>query len=256
MDENKNTPTEDAEAPKQSFGKWLDNFWYHYKWHTIAVIFVLVVAIVCTVQLVNREEYDAVIAYAGSKDVSKKSENGDVAEIITIQTSLKDIVEDVDENGEVSLSLETFFWLSAEEITALEKELADKKEEEGVVEEINYALLTSNRNTVDSLILSSEYFLWFVSDDLYEYVQGASNDSRFVDLAAMPDADSTAEFYGEDTCAVYLKSTEFYKMPGICDLPEDTLVVVRRLGIGANKSTKRAYETALDMAKEIINYDY
>ena len=256
MDENKNTPTEDAEAPKQSFGKWLDNFWYHYKWHTIAVIFVLVVAIVCTVQLVNREEYDAVIAYAGSKDVSKKSENGDVAEIITIQTSLKDIVEDVDENGEVSLSLETFFWLSAEEITALEKKLADKREEEGVVEEINYALLTSNRNTVDSLILSSEYFLWFMSDDLYEYVQGASNDSRFVDLAAMPDADSTAEFYGEDTCAVYLKSTEFYKMPGICDLPEDTLIVVRRLGIGANKPTKRAYETALDMAKEIINYEY
>ncbi len=254
MEENKNTPTESVEAPKQSFSKWLDNYWYHYKWHTIAVVFVIIVAIVCTVQLLNRSDYDAVIAYAGSKDVSKKAENGDVAEIVTLQTSLKDVVADVDENGEVSISLETFFWLSAAEIKALEAELAQKREEEGVVDEINYNLLTSNRDTVNSLMLSSEYFLWFMSDDLYEYIKASSNESRFVDLAAMPDKNSTVEFYGEDTCAIYLKSTEFYKMPGICDLPEDTLIVVRRLGIGANKGTKRAYETALDTVKEIINY--
>ena len=256
MEENKNTPTEEVEVGKQSFAKWLDNYWYHYKWHTIAVVFVIIVAIVCTVQLVNRTDYDAVIAYAGSKDVSKKAENGDVAEIVTIQSSLKDVVADVDENSEISISLETFFWLSNEEIKALEAELAEKRENGETVEEINYSLLTSNRNTVDSLMLSSEYFLWFMSDDLYEYIKKNSNDSRFVDLASMPDGDSTAEFYGEDTCAIYLKSTEFYKMPGICDLPEDTLIVVRRLGIGANKGTKRAYETALDTAKEIINYEY
>ncbi len=256
MEENKSTPTENVEAPKKSFAKWLDNYWYHYKWHTIAVIFVIIVVVVCTVQLIDRDEYDVLIAYAGSKDVSKKAENGDVAEIVTMQTSLKDVVWDVDENGEVSISLETFFWLSSDEISALEKELAEKREEGGVVEEINYNLLTSNYQTVDSLILYSDYFLWFVSDDLYEYVQDASDESRFVDLGSMPDADSTAEFYGEDTCAVYLKSTEFYKMPGICDLPEDTLIVVRRLGVGTNKSTKQAYEVALDMAKEIINYEY
>ena len=256
MEENKNVPTENVEAPKKSFVKWLDNYWYHYKWHTIAVIFVIAVAIVCIVQLANRSHYDAVIAYAGSKDVSKKAEDGDVAEIVTMQTSLKDVVWDVDENDEISISLEAFFWLSSAEISALEKELAEKRENGEDAEEINYSLLTSNYNTVDSLMLSSEYFVWFISDDLYEYVNGKSEDNRFVDLASMPDADSTVEFYGEDTCAVYLKSTEFYKMPGICDLPEDTLVVVRRLGIGNNKATKRAYETALEVAKNIINYEY
>ena len=249
MEENKNTPTEVVEAEKQSFSKWLDNFWYHYKWHTIAVIFVLVVAIVCTVQLVNRSDYDAVIAYAGSKNISKKAENGDVAEIVTIQSSLKDVVYDVDENGEISISVKTLFWLSAAEISALKAEL-----KEG--EEINDALLIENYTTVDDLMLSGEYFLWFMSDDLYNYINGKSDVNRFVDLSAMPEGDTAVEFYGEDTCAVYLKSTEFYKMPGICDLPEDTLVVVRRLGVGNNKSTKRAYEAALDFAKEIINYEY
>ena len=256
MEENKNTPTESVRTEKQSFSKWLDNFWYHYKWHTIAVVFVIIVAIVCTVQLVNRSDYDAVIAYAGSKDVSKKAENGDVAEIVTMQSSLKDVVYDVDENGEISISLETLFWLSSQEIAAIEAELAEKKENGETPEEINYSLLTSNYTTVDNLMLSGEYFLWFMSDDLYNYVNGKSDVNRFVDLSAMPEGDTAVEFYGDDTCAVYLKSTEFYKMPGICDLPEDTLVVVRRLGIGANKSTKRAYESALDFAKEIINYDY
>ena len=249
MEENKNTPTEEVEVGKQSFAKWLDNYWYHYKWHTIAVIFVLVVAIVCTVQLFNRSDYDAVIAYAGSKNVSKKAENGDVAEIVTIQSSLKDVVYDVDENGEISISVKTLFWLSAAEISALKAEL-----KEG--EEINDALLIENYTTVDDLMLSGEYFLWFMSDDLYNYINGKSDVNRFVDLSAMPEGDTAVEFYGEDTCAVYLKSTEFYKMPGICDLPEDTLVVVRRLGVGNNKSTKRAYEAALDFAKEIINYEY
>lgn len=256
MDENKNTQNEDIKEEKQSFSKWLDNFWYHYKWHTIALIFVLIVAIVCTVQMLQREKYDAVIAYAGSKDVSKKAEDGDVAEIVTLQSSLKDVVYDVDKNGEISISLEALFWLSSEEIKALEDELAEKKENGETIEEINYSLLTSNYSTVDTLMLSGEYFLWFMSDDLYNYVNGKSDVERFVDLSAMPEGDTTVEFYGEDTCAVYLKSTEFYKMPGICDLPEDTLVVVRRLGIGANKGTKRAYESALDFAKEIINYEY
>ena len=62
MEENKYTPTEEVEVGKQSFAKWLDNYWYHYKWHTIAVVFVIIVAIVCTVQLINRTVYDAVIA--------------------------------------------------------------------------------------------------------------------------------------------------------------------------------------------------
>ena len=256
MEENKSTTTEAVEAPKQSFSSWLDNYWYHYKWHTIAVIFVIIVAIVCTAQLVSRTDYDAIIAYAGSKSVSKKAEGGDVAEIVTMQSSLKDVVYDVDENGEISISLEALFWLSAEEIKALEAELEEKRENGETPEEINYSLLTSNYNTVDTLMLSSEYFLWFISDDLYNYINSKSDVNRFVDLAVMPDEDSEVEFYGEDTCAIYLKSTEFYKMPGICDLPDDTLIVVRRLGVGTNRSTKRAYEAALEIAKEIINYEY
>ena len=249
MEENKSTPTEVVEAPKKSFSKWLDNYWYHYKWHTIAVVFVLIVVTVCVVQMSNRTSFDAVITYAGSKDISQKSENGGTAEIVIMQSSLKDVAYDVDENGDVTLDLEPLFWLSSAEIAALKAEL-----KEG--EEINDSLLISSYNTVDDLMLSSDRFLWLMSDDLYEYINSKSDVGRFVDLSGVPGEDSAVEFYGDDTCAIYLKSTEFYKMPGICDLPEDTLIVVRKLGIGSNKSTKRAYNAALEIAKNIINYEY
>ena len=41
--------------------KWLDNFWYHYKWPFVIITFFVSLAIVLTVQLVSRENYDAYI---------------------------------------------------------------------------------------------------------------------------------------------------------------------------------------------------
>ena len=38
--------------------KWLDNFWYHYKWVAIIVTFFLVLGIILIVQLVSRENYE------------------------------------------------------------------------------------------------------------------------------------------------------------------------------------------------------
>ena len=40
------------------FLKWLDNYWYHYKWHTIIVAFFLIIGIISTVQIFNRETYE------------------------------------------------------------------------------------------------------------------------------------------------------------------------------------------------------
>ena len=49
--------------------KWLDNFWYHYKWVVIIVVFFLIVGIVLTVQLVTRQNYDAYIMYLGDASI-------------------------------------------------------------------------------------------------------------------------------------------------------------------------------------------
>ena len=81
---------------------------------------------------------------------------------------------------------------------------------------------------------------------------------RFAVIEGLVDEGSEAEFYvnrsGEtDKHAIRLDSTELYELPGAKDLPSDTLIVLRKLGTGANKSTKIAYENALEIIKNIVN---
>lgn len=47
------------------FTRWAENFWYHYKWHTIAAMFVLFAVVVCSVQMCSKEEADVNVLYAG-----------------------------------------------------------------------------------------------------------------------------------------------------------------------------------------------
>ena len=46
--------------------KWLDNFWYHYKWTVIVVAFFVIVLIVCIAQMAVDPAYDINIGYSGS----------------------------------------------------------------------------------------------------------------------------------------------------------------------------------------------
>ena len=50
---------------KGKFLKWLDNYWYHYKWPTIVVAFFVVVLSVCLIQSWTNEEKDILVTYAG-----------------------------------------------------------------------------------------------------------------------------------------------------------------------------------------------
>jgi len=56
---------ERAVKTDSKFLRWLDNYWYHYKWVTIVVSFFLIVGIICTVQMCSAEEPDSCVLYAG-----------------------------------------------------------------------------------------------------------------------------------------------------------------------------------------------
>ena len=44
----------------------IENYWYHYKWPTVIVLFFAIVILVCTLQMCGRESTDITIVYAGS----------------------------------------------------------------------------------------------------------------------------------------------------------------------------------------------
>ena len=50
--------------------KWLENYWYHYKWHTLIVAFFVIMLTVMGVQMCSREDNDIYIIYAGPELIS------------------------------------------------------------------------------------------------------------------------------------------------------------------------------------------
>ena len=110
--------------PKGKFGLWLENFWYHYKWHTIFALVAILVVTICTVQMCSKEEYDVHIVYAGSEHLlGEKDEDGTV-KAQTVMKSVNQAVEDFDGNGKILSSFESLYLLTDGEILELGAKVA------------------------------------------------------------------------------------------------------------------------------------
>lgn len=215
----------------------LQNYWYHYKWHTLIALLLVIAITVCSLQFCTKEEYDAYILYAGGKVIGRTAQDGDVAEIVTLISSLKRIAEDFDKSGEVKLNLNTCYYLSADE-------------REGLTD-LNDALLASDRASLSNLLEHSEYYLLFLSPSVYEAYKGSTDTERFISLREYDNGSS--EYYTD--AAIRLSSTDAYKLPGLSSLPDDTLICIRRPSVLGAKSDEHLehLENAKEMLKNILS---
>ncbi|SDN96607.1 hypothetical protein [Acetanaerobacterium elongatum] len=81
--------------------KW-DNYWYYYKWHTIAGVFVLFLAILFTKDMIFKEKFDATILLCTSYYV-------DDTKVEELEKQAEKYFPDVDKNGEVNIAVEPIF---------------------------------------------------------------------------------------------------------------------------------------------------
>ena len=101
----------DCEIVVQSkFAKWLDNFWYHYKWVTIGVAAAVIIFVICIAQSCSKEDRDIMIVYAGpnSLSISEQEQIGDLMSLI--------LPGDLDGNGDAVAHLNTYQIYSEDEI--------------------------------------------------------------------------------------------------------------------------------------------
>lgn len=85
-----------GEVPKKFTKKWWEYFWMYYKWHTIAIAFVVLIGGVTIVQCATREKFDLTVTYMGSTAYSQDCL--DKAEELCNQYAL-----DSDMNGEANV---------------------------------------------------------------------------------------------------------------------------------------------------------
>ena len=220
----------------------IQNFWYHYKWHSVAALVVVLVVVVCVLQFCKREEYDAYILYAGSYNIGRTSEDGDVPEIVDINSALKRIVKDFDKNGETNINFTNYYYLSNDEIESSE--------------EVNEVLLANDTKALSGVLEHSEYYLMFISKAVYENYHKVGDDDLFMDLTSYASYNPDAEFYKPN--AILLSSIDASSLSGLSSLPEDTLVCIRFPSIigGKTKEHQTYFENAKKMLISLLEIDY
>ena len=233
---------------KSPFLAWLDNFWYHYKWHTIVALFLIISILICSLQMCGREEIDFHMMYAGSAELPRRSTDGDTPVYNQVINVLKRYIDDVDGDGKKNMAFTTYFSLSPEEIDEIEATPG---------KEVNYTLLQEDATALNSRFGIGDYSLSLVSPYVYEEYKGTDDVCVFMPIAQYAPAENgTLEYYSE--YAVYLRSTAMYKNNVAIrnNLPEDTLIVLRIKsaagGIFNGSKNNEAYEMAEEVLRRIL----
>ena len=90
--------------------KWLSNYWYHYKWTTIIVLFFVVVLAMGIYQMAAKKGYDTQIVYAGPVLLLQEDQ------IEGVNQAFQAILpKDYNEDGQRNIQLHDFTILSDEQ---------------------------------------------------------------------------------------------------------------------------------------------
>ena len=210
------------------------NFWYHYKWHSIVAIFLVVTLVICSLQLCGRSKYDAHILYAGSRNIGRTAADGDVAEIVTVISSLKKVTDDFDQNGEITVNFSNLYYLTNEEAAS--------------AGDFNDALLANDQKSLSTVFQHSDYYFMLISIGVYEEYHKVGDGEMFIDLSSFASYNPEAQYYAPN--AIYLSSIDASRLPGIANLPEDTLICIRQTSVMGGRS--KEHLKLLDDAKKIL----
>ena len=238
-----NEKIEAGEIVVQSrFVKWLDNYWYHYKWPTIIVAFFLLVGAVSFSQCASNEKYDLVVSYTGDASISQEQQS----RLLELFTALAP--ENEKGTGKQSVGLTTYLIYDPERL----KEICTDAEGNQDVMAYTAANQTSGNNfkTFDSYVATGDCALDLVSEYVYKQ---------------RPDLGQTmmrplTSIYGEalpasayDGYAIRFTETAFYQYyQGVLGLiPEDTLLLIPAKTLFVSEDTYADYE-ALCLA--VLNF--
>lgn len=227
-----------VEEPKfSSIIKWLDNFWYHYKIHTIIAAIAIVTVVVSAVQLLTRTKFDYHMLYAGPQVIA-------VQDLYYMRDAMEAFADDYDGSGEIAVSIDDIVMLSPEEIEEAKKN--------GAV--LNMDFMNQSMNEYYQQIFGGDDIICMLSPYMYEIVHA---EGGFLPLSELFEEIPDSAY---DDCGIVLSKTDFGKeFNGINDLPDDTILCIRRLSSMAKfkgeKKTRAAHEASCELFKKIVSYE-
>ena len=225
--------------------KWLDNFWYHYKWVTLVTAFFTVTLSIIIIQMITKTNPDSNILYGGPAVLTSNQ----TKEIENAFNAL--LPEDFNGDGEKITSLQAITLMTKEQIAKAEAEAAENSS----VFVYNPQSLENNKTSFSTQLFSGEYVICLIDPEQYKNAYKAGG---FAPLSELFGENNIPE-YAYDDCALLLSETNFSKFfTAMSVFPDDTLICVRKMSsvsaIKGKSKAEREYNNQLRLFYSIIAF--
>lgn len=236
------------------FSKWLENYWYHYKWPTIIVSFFVIVVLVCTIQMCTKESEDISVVYAGPVLLSS-------SEMSALEDVLNFVMpEDFDGDGKKTSVFMNYHIYSEEQIkdaeSNREEQIEDYIENEGsyivpteAPAQINRHYNTTNYKNFIQYIQTGNSSIYFLDPYVYEDLK---KDERIMKLsdALGYEVEASLDGYG-----IKLSELGIYDAyAAVRVIPDDTVVCILKPLIAGKNSKEEMYAREKDMFRAIVEF--
>lgn len=240
----------EEEPPSEPIKKagFFENFWYHYKFHTIAALFGIFVIVVGVLQLTTKTNPDIYIMYAGEKFY----ENTDGITGAFVGAMPTDYNGDGEKAVNI-LQIRSLTDAQKNEIKAQDDALANEYKDGAVAgSNIDEEFLSSEASRFREEIMVGESVICIISPELYKEIKGNNV------LLTLEEALGYKPKRAVDDYALRFKDlyiTEYYSV--FDTLPDDTLIVIRRVTAMTSIKGKKAEErhkNHVDYFKALVEF--
>jgi hypothetical protein len=223
--------------------KWLDNYWYHYKWQTLIAVFFIVFAVVAVGQMITKTDEDVVILYAGPFEPTPNQAREISNALQTVMSS------DFNGDGEKNAQVMNILLMTEDQIQQAKKEA----DEQGKVVVYNNALLNENRTKFATQIFAGEAVICLLDPNWYPNVLKSGGFVKLADILGIKPG------YAIDDYSVYLHDTPLARyFTALQSFPEDTILCVRTMSTAtvfkSAKKEKIRYENQLQMFRDMMSF--
>ena len=230
--------TKEISTKNSKFLLWFDNFWYHYKWHTIVIAFIVIVLGISTVQACTNQKVDVIFTYAGPKEFVTAPE-----EKAAINSALSNASKSVF-GDKANSSLNSYLIYSKSQIEKIESELDENGNQKYT---INTSFNTSQMNSFNEFSQAGASCIFLLDPSIYQsFIDESGNADRLMELSMV--YGSTPEG-ALDKYSVRLGDTKIYQTtPELRALPADTIVCLH--GKLILSTSQKDYDMQVEVFKE------
>lgn len=212
----------------------LENFWYHYKWHTILGTFFAVLIAVCAVQCAGRSEPDAMVMYAG------RIKNMIIPSSDNREETMEDDVMSEDYNGDGEKKVEFF------QLIIPISDVGGNYEYDDAVAQTN----NQERQRMYTEVATGTSVVYLLHPFLYDEVKDMGV------LRPLSEVLDDVPEYAVDEYGIPVSELIAYKRTNLRYFPENCILCIRyeRTKGAVNPDDPGFYENNVRYFNDIVNY--